>query len=136
MENEELQEQEFKYCLVGNIVQEREYGENHEIVKGTKAFRPGTKVYVSPMFCGDGGENRYVIGLSRHKKYIKIVTEIKFIENFRFQKVYKPVVLKLMNEIEYYWWKNTEEDKKWIYDEVHLLNSEKNPYKYGRKCYV
>lgn len=85
------------------------------------------------MFCGDGGENRYVIGLSRHKKYIKIVTEIKFIENFRFQKVYKPVVLKLMNEKEYYWWKNTEEDRKWIYDEVHLLNSEKNPYKYGRK---
>ena len=130
MENEKLQEQEFRYCLVGNIVQES-YDENHEIRKGTKAFRPGTKVCISTSFCGDGGENRYVIGMSRHKKYIKIITVIKHIENFRFQKIYKPAILKLMADNSKgcdSWYKNTDEEKKYIEDEAKLLNSKDNPY--------
>ena len=128
MENEKLQEQEFRYCLVGNIVQES-YDENHEIRKGTKAFRPGTKVCVSYPFCGDGGENRYVIGMSRHKKYIKIITAIKHIENFRFQKIYKPAILKLMSNEDYeLWYKNTEEEKRYIEEEAKELNSPDNPY--------
>ena len=119
---------EFRYCLVGNIVQES-YDENHKIRKGTKAFRPGTKVCVSQNFCGDGGENRYVIGMSRHKKYIKIITAIKHIENFRFQKIYKPAILKLMAvEDRETWYKNTEEEKRYIENEAKLLNSVDNPY--------
>ena len=39
-----IEQQEWKWCLVGNIVQERDYGEQHEIKSGTKHFSPGTKV--------------------------------------------------------------------------------------------
>lgn len=119
---------EFRYCLVGNIVQES-YDENHRIRKGTKAFRPGTKVCVSYPFCGDGGENRYVIGMSRHRKYIKIITAIKHIENFRFQKIYKPAILKLMTNEDYeLWYKTTESEKRYIEEEAKELNSPDNPY--------
>ena len=128
MDNKELINQEFRYCLVGNIVQET-YDEKHNIRKGTKTFRPGTKVCVSTSFCGDGGENRYVIGMSRHKKYIKIITAIKHIENFRFQKIYKPAILELMDKKDCgTWYQNTNKDKEYIEDEVIRLNSADNPY--------
>lgn len=126
MENEESQGQEFRYCLVGNIVQEA-YDKNKEIRKGTRAFRAGTKVCVSRPFCGDGGENRYVIGMSRHKSYVKLITAARHIENFRFQKIYKPAILKLMDEKERdTWYQNTEEDKTYIEDVAKYLNE--NPY--------
>lgn len=44
------------YCLVGNIKDLREYGQNHELRTGIKNFAAGTKVYVSLSNWGDGGE--------------------------------------------------------------------------------
>lgn len=40
-------EQEWQWCLVGNIVGEHEHGEAHELRYGTKQFRPGAKVFVN-----------------------------------------------------------------------------------------
>ena len=109
IESDLPQEQEWKWCLVGNIVQEREYGENHEAKLGTKHFSPGTKVYCAPGHWGDGYENIVVIGKHRGSpKYIEIIMPKKHIENFRCQKVFKPAVLKLMNASKWGFWDNSD----------------------------
>jgi hypothetical protein len=56
----------FIYCLVGNIIEERFDQVLDKIVKGTKHFSAGTKVYCYPPVWGDGYENIKVIG--RHRK--------------------------------------------------------------------
>ena len=110
-----IEQQEWKWCLVGNIVQDREYGENHEIKHGTKHFSPGTKVYCAPCHWGDGYEQVVVIGKHRGSpKYIEIIMSRKFIENYRCQKVFRPAVLKLMNNSRWGFWNNTDLTKEWI----------------------
>ena len=109
------EQQDWRWCLVGNIVQEREYGENHESKHGTKHFSPGTKVYCAPGHWADDGENIIVIGKHRGSpKYIKLVMRRKYIENFRCQKVFKPVVLKLMEQDNYGFWDNSDNSRDWI----------------------
>lgn len=103
-------EQEWQWCLVGNIVDEHEYGEAHEIRHGIKQFRPGAKVFVNLVYGGMGHENILVIGNPRRSsKYIEIVVRRKYVCNFRVQKVYKPAVLKRMDESVWDWWGNTDE---------------------------
>lgn len=116
-------EQEWKYCLVGNIKEKHEYGEDKEILIGTKQFSPGTKVYVAPINWGDGYEKVIVIGCPRHRKnYIEIVMRRKYIENLRLTKVYKPLILKMMKESKYSWWDNTEKSKEEIERIVNSYN--------------
>ncbi len=118
------EQQEWKWCLVGNIVQEREYGENHEIKHGTKHFSPGTKVYCAQGLWGDGYENIVVIGKHRKSpKYTKLIMQRKHIENFRCQKVFQPVVLKLMNRDNDFW-DNSVNSRDWILKMAEGLNKE------------
>lgn len=49
-----LAEPEWQWCLVGNIVNEHEYGESHEIRHGNKQFRQGAKVFVNFVYGGMG----------------------------------------------------------------------------------
>ena len=103
------------WCLVGNIVQEHEYGEEHEIKQGTRHFSRGTKVFLAPVQWGDGYENVVVIGLPRHRnKYIEVITRYIYIENYRMKKIYKPEILKRMCSSQYRWWGDTEEDRREI----------------------
>lgn len=115
---------EWRWGLVGNIVKEHEFGENHEIQYGTKHFSGGTKVYCAPANWGDGYENIVVIGKHRNSfKYIEIIMPSKLIENFRLQKVYKPEVLrKMADENSWVFWDNTNEDKSRILDMLKWLN--------------
>ena len=101
---------EWMPALVGNIVDEHEYGENHEIRRGTKQFGPGAKVYLAPAQWGDGYEKVYVIGQPRHsRKLIQVVMSCSKITNFRAQKVYSPAVLNMMRKSTIRWW-NEDED--------------------------
>ena len=98
-ENEEIIESsmEWRWALVGNIVREHEFGENRVLRLGTKHFSPGAKVFCCRSFCGDGYENIVVIGKQRNSpKYIELIMSRFLIENFRLQKVYKPLILKKM----------------------------------------
>ena len=121
---EEKKETEWVWALVGNVKEEREYGENHEIRNGTKQFRGGTKVYLSCGHWGDGYEQVNVIGKHRHSwDYIQIIMPRKFIENFRMQKVYKPAVLKKMKS-EKGWggfWDNSQKSRLEIMGYLHFL---------------
>ena len=103
MDENITQELEWKWCLVGNIVQERDYGENHEVKLGTKHFSPGTKVYCAPGHWGDGGENIVVIGKHRGSP--------QYIENFCCQKVFKPAVLKLMEASKWGFWNDSDDHR-------------------------
>lgn len=95
---------EWRWALVGNIVESHPYGEAHEIRHGTKHFVPGTKVYVAAS--GSlGPEKAVVIGKTRKSfNYIKIIINSKLIENYRIQKVYKPAILSKMKSTEGWGW--------------------------------
>lgn len=116
-------DQEWQWCLVGNIVGEHEHGENHEIKSGTKQFRPGAKVFINLVYGGMGHESILVIGNPRHlHRYIEIVIARKYVENFRLQKVFKPAVLKRMNQSSWDWWGNTDSARDQIIKVLEWLN--------------
>ena len=108
-------ELEWRWCLVGNIVKTREYGEDREIRYGTKGFSGGTKVYLAPIQWGDGYERVVVLGKPRHKYGLaEMVIPLKHIENFRLKKVFEPNVLERMNKSDYSWWENRYADREGI----------------------
>lgn len=120
---EESTEQEWQWCLVGNIVGEHEYGENHELKYGNKQFRPNAKVFVNLVYGGMGHERILVIGTPRHSgKYIEIVIARKYVENFRLQKVFKPAVLNRMNQSTWDWWGNTDSARDQLIQILEWLN--------------
>lgn len=107
--------EKYKWCLVGNIVQSHTYGEEHEIRIGSKQFAPGAKVYIAPANWGDGYQKVIVIGCPRRcRHYIEIIMRSDLIENVRLKKVYAPFLLKMMDESQYTWWGDSEEDKECI----------------------
>ena len=113
--NNEIEYAGWRWCLVGNIIDRRLYGEQHEIKYGTKNFSPGTKVYVAMPQWGDGGEQRVVIGNPRNLKgLIECVIRREFICNLRLKKIYPSAVLDKMDCSEYEWWGNDDETKEWI----------------------
>ena len=102
----------FIYCPVGNIIKRYDRAQD-KIVKGTKHFSAGTKVYCYPPSWGDGYENIKVIG--RHRKSPRLVTMVlpsKCIINWRLKTVYEPFVIKEMTE--HFGWINKESDKERI----------------------
>jgi len=118
----------FIWCLVGNIVDKHFSGESKEIKHGTKQFSSGTKVYCFPAMWGDGYEKIKVIGRHRKSnKFITIITESKYITNWRLQSVYSPYIIKTMYENK--GWANNENDKttilemlKWLPEKTKSIN--------------
>lgn len=125
MQEECTTEQEWRWCLVGNIVEKHEFGEAHELKYGTKHFRPGAKVFINLVYGGMGHEHILVIGVPRHMKtYIEVVIRRAYVRNFRVQKVYKPAVLKLMNASEWDWRDNSEESRETLEKCAEWMNAE------------
>ena len=115
---------EWRWCLVGNVVETREYGEGHEERNGVKRFSGGTKVYIAPAQWGDGFENVVVLGKPRGRKggLIELVIRRKHIENYRLKKVFDPGVLRKINSSKHSWWENTDADRECIEDLASSLN--------------
>lgn len=119
-------DQDWVWCLVGNVVCCHEYGEDKEIRYGTKQFRPGAKVYMAPVNWGDGYEKTVVIGRPRnYKHYIEVVMHSKYTENYRIQKVYAPFVLNMMANSRHSWWDASEESERKIRNYIEVLNKRK-----------
>ena len=78
---------------------------------GTKHFSSGTKVFVTLVYGGMGHERILVIGIPRHsRQYIEVVIPRDYVENFRVQKVFKPALLKRMENSNFEWWGKTDND--------------------------
>src|SRR4051794_15360864 len=87
------------WCLVGNIVEEHEFGESKEIRRGSKHFTPGTKVYCLPPQWGDGYEKVVAVGIARgSRRWITVVLPSRLITNWRAKAVYKPAVRRRLGE--------------------------------------
>lgn len=114
-EFKDKEEQPWAWALVSNAIDDHEFGEEHEIRRGTKHFFPGAKIYVAPIQWGDGFESIPVIGRYRYNhKFKQVVMKSKQLTNFRLQKVYNPTVLETMESSKYYWWSNSTDDRNTI----------------------
>ena len=70
-----------------------------------------------------GHESILVLGIPSHSsRYIEIVIARKYVENFRLQKVFKPVVLKQMNQAKWDWWGNTDSARDSLIQFLEWLN--------------
>src|SRR3954451_407125 len=87
------------WCLVGNIVEEHEFGKAKEPLRGSKHFTPGTKVYCLPAQWGDGYEKVVAVGICRgSRRWITVVMSTALITNWRVKVVYKAAVLRRLRE--------------------------------------
>lgn len=122
---QESAELEWRWCLVGNIVEEHEYGEAHEIRQGNKQFRPNAKVFVNLVYGGMGHINILVIGNPRRsRRYIEVVIPRKHVVNFRLQRVFKPAILNRMDQSKWEWYGNTDLDRDELIEILEWLNPE------------
>ena len=89
-----------QWCLVGNIVEQRKYGEGgNEMRPGTKHFSGGTKVYCLPAQWGDGYAQIVVVGKHRgSRNLVTMIVSSDWITNWRAQVVYKPAVVKQLTK--------------------------------------
>ena len=97
MNEEQEQKSEPAWCIAANIVHERDYGPGGvEKRRGTKQFAPGAKVYIVNFNRGFRA-NITVIGRQRKShRYITLITEPKWLVNWRVELVYSPYVLKAL----------------------------------------
>ena len=104
------------FCVTGNIVKTR-IDQNGTLRYGTAAFTGGTKVYIQGRYWAEYYRNKgeiSVIGLSRGKRYECLEVPVEAIENVRFQRVFHPKVVSMMEyfEFESCWWHRTANDRR------------------------
>ena len=117
--------EEPRWFLVGNIVEQRRFGEGGLIVKpGTKHFSPGTKVYCLSSQWGDGLEQIRVVGRHRGARGLcMMVVSCHHITNWRAKLVYSPEVFRLVDESGCYSaWGGQEGIERWL---PHILARER-----------
>lgn len=96
-------DEEFRYILVGNIIDKHYYGEDKEIISGTKQFRAGAKIYLLPEYGGMGHEAMPVYGLPRKSwKKINIVIRSVMIKNVRVRKIFDPKLIEMVTNNHFY----------------------------------
>ena len=100
------------YCVTGNITKTH-YDEVGTLRYGTAAFTGGSKVYLCGRFWSIGDKYIDVIGKNRRGRYQVVKTDVSHIENVRCQRVFKPGVLEIMNNFEFYnrWWGKSKKEK-------------------------
>src|SRR3954463_8628379 len=87
------------WCLVGNIVEEHPFGEAKDVLRGSKQFTPGTKVYCLPPQWGDGYEKAVVVGIARGpRRLITVAMPTALITSGRAKVVYHPAVMERLRE--------------------------------------
>ncbi|MFD1552449.1 hypothetical protein DNU06_10540 [Putridiphycobacter roseus] len=121
----DLDNREFEWCIIGNIVHEHYWGEEKIIKRGTKQFRPGAKVYCMPEFGGMAHEDIRVIGKPRKQnRLINIVIRTRHIKSFRVQKVFHPKIQFDIGSHLYYWSnRRSKNEEKNLHEMVEYLNT-------------
>ena len=105
----------WRFGVVGNIVSEHT-DENGNTYYGTKAFTPGTKVYINGKYWDYSRTDISVIGRNRFGRIVCETIPINLIYNIRTQRIYKPQILEIMHSLCVMegreWWDKTAEDRK------------------------
>ena len=114
---------DWKYCVVGNIT-ESHLDEEGALHRGTKAFTPGTKVYLCGKYWDTSKPEIEVIGLNRFGRYVLESIPVQLIESVRISKVYRQTILNIMYDWEFEdsWWGHYKRDKKDIERFLSLWN--------------
>lgn len=108
-----INEVEFVWSLVGNIIEEHTFGEEKVIVRGSKHFLANTKVYCLFPPWNHFSQNILTIGLCRKKrKFISVITKIEFVTNYRLKKIYDRKIISLIYRNN--GWRDTDKDKETI----------------------
>jgi hypothetical protein len=88
---------EWAWCLVGKIVDRNTVGRGHRVVRGTRHFAPGTKVYCPCELGGNGWERICVIGVPRYSdKLVSMMIPATKICDFHLEKVTDKTVIEVM----------------------------------------
>lgn len=107
--------QDWRFGVVANITHSHT-DENNELRYGTKAFTPGTKVYLGGKYWDKENPQIGVIGMNRFGKTVVESVSVSLIENVRTQRIYKPKVLAIISHLEtmdgWEWWQRTVADRK------------------------
>ena len=110
-----MEEIQWRFGVVGNIVSEHT-DENGHVYYGTKAFAPGTKVYIDGKHWAPERTEVSVIGRNRFGRVVLETVPLNLIENIRTQRIYKPHVLEIMEHLSiaegWEWWNRTAADRK------------------------
>ena len=105
----------WRFCVVGNIIPQH-INDEGKVLYGTKAFSGGTKIYIYDQTCGLNQGRISVIGQNRFGRYVFDSIPNNLIENVRAQRIFKPVVLEIMDYLEVTegcsWRGRTSKDKK------------------------
>ena len=103
-----MDEAKWRFGVVGNIVSEHT-DDDGNVYYGTKAFTPGTKVYIDGKFWDYQRTDISVIGRNRFGRVVLETVPISLIENIRTQRIYKPHVLEIIDYLRvmegWEWWK-------------------------------
>ena len=103
LEDFKTKNEDFRYVLVGNIIDKHIYGPDKIIKRGTKHFRPGAKVILFPEFGGNGHIHIPVYGLPRKsRKKILVVIRSSMIKNVRVKKTFSPGLINKVDKSFYY----------------------------------
>ena len=123
-----MEQIEWRFGVVGNIVSEHT-DENGNVYYGTKAFTPGTKVYINGKFWDYKRTEISVIGRNRFGRVVLETVPINLIENIRTQRIYTPHVLEFIDYLRvmegWEWWERTTADRKDAEFFVKNLNNKK-----------
>ncbi|OZG56984.1 hypothetical protein BTIS_1646 [Bifidobacterium tissieri] len=128
----------FTWCLIANVVDEHEVGQDHHIEYGTKIFSPGTKVYVSSWWDNstkDDGGVLYVIGKARKQwRLVAAYIARDRLTNFRAKQVFDPKALRRMAQDEgqnrvrpgqfVRWWGKDEEARRRVEQKAAYYNQD------------
>ena len=88
---------EWTWCLVGNVVDQNRTGMDGRVVRGTRNFAPGTKVYLICELGGNGWERPCVLGVPRYCDHlVSLLMSVQKLCEIRCEKVYNRDVIAVM----------------------------------------
>jgi hypothetical protein len=86
--------------VVANVVRQRLHGQELDPRPGLRHFSAGTRVWVSGVWNGDGGERLWVVGPHRgSRRPVRMVVQRRHLERARARAVYSPVVLRRLETV-------------------------------------
>ena len=105
----------WRFCVVGNITAQHTDADG-KVLYGSKAFSGGTKVYIDDLTYNLNQGSVSVIGQNRFGRYVVESVPNDLIENVRAQRIFKPVVVQIMEYLEvidgWVWRSRTAKDRR------------------------